>query len=316
MKNRKAFITGISGTFLKQEEIKFLKKNKPWGVILFKRNISNFVQTKKLVNIIKSCFRDKNYPILIDEEGGQVSRLSKIIDTSYFSPNFFGKLFSDNKKIFFNEYKIYVNKISKILKDLGININTVPVLDVVRKKTNKIIGDRSFSSNAKIVSKLGDFCINLYSQNKIGTVIKHIPGHGLALKDSHMDLPVVNEKKKVLNNIDFLAFKKKKSFFAMTAHINYSKYEPNNVATHSKKIINEIVRKKIKFRNILISDDISMKALKYDLKENILKSLDAGCNLILHCNANIKEMKIVAANVPKIDEFILKKTSQFYKFLM
>jgi len=316
MKNRKAFITGISSTSLKKDEIAFLKKNKPWGVILFSRNINNFYQTKKLINQIKSCFMDKKYPILIDEEGGRVSRLKKIIDTRIFSSHFFGKLYLKNKKKFFYQYKIYVNSMSKILNDLGISINTVPVLDVKRKKTHNIIGDRSFSSNARHVSFIGDYCIKLYSKNRIATVIKHIPGHGLATLDSHLDTPVVNEDKKILNNCDFLAFKNKSSLFAMTSHIIYSKYDPFNVGTHSKIIIRDVIRKKLKFKNIIMSDDISMKSLKGDLRQNVTKSLKAGCNLILHCNGKISEMNIIAKSVPKIDDFIIKKTSQFYRFLL
>jgi len=316
MKNRKAFITGISSTYLKKNEINFLKKNKPWGIILFDRNIHSFDQTKTLINKIKSCFHDKKYPILIDEEGGRVTRLKKIIDTSKFSPKFFGELYIKSREEFFFQYKIYINSISQILNDLGININTVPVLDVVRYKTNKILTNRAFSNKVKIVSKLGDYCIKLYSKNRIGTVIKHIPGHGLATKDSHFSTPIVNERKKNLINTDFLAFKNKKSFFAMTAHIIYSQYDPINTATHSKIIIDNIIRKKLKFNHLLMSDDISMKALKHGLKENVIKSLKAGCNLILHCNGNINEMRLIANNVPKIDDFIIKKTSQFYKFLI
>jgi len=316
MKNRKAFITGISSTYLKKNEINFLKTHKPWGVVLFSRNINNFDQTKKLINKIKSLFHDNRYPILIDEEGGRVSRLKKIIDTSIFSSKFFGKLYLKNKKKFFYQYKIYINNISQVLNDLGININTVPVLDVIRDKTNKIMEDRAFSNRVKIVSKLGDHCIKLYSKKKIGTVIKHIPGHGLAINDSHFSTPIVNEKKRILNKIDFLAFKNKKSLFAMTAHIVYSQYDPINTATHSKIIINDIIRKKLKFRHLLMSDDISMKALRYSLKENVARSLKAGCNLILHCNGNISEMRIIANNIPKIDDFVIKKTSQFYKFLI
>ena len=102
----------------------------------------------------------------------------------------------------------------------------------------------------------------------------------------------------------------------MTAHIIYSQYDPINTATHSKIIINDIIRKKLKFKHLLMSDDISMKALKYSLKENVARSLKAGCNLILHCNGNISEMRIIANNIPKIDDFVIKKTSQFYKFLI
>ena len=316
MKNRKAIIVGLSSTKLKDYEKKFLLKNKPWGVILFTRNIINIDQAKKLVFQIKKCFKDPNYPILIDEEGGRVSRLKRIIDTSLFTSQYFSKIYQNNKKKFFLYYGLYVNSISSILNSIGVNINTVPVLDICRKKTSKIIGNRSFSNNPKVVSKLGNYCINLYSKNKIATVIKHMPGHGLAKVDSHVSTPIIFEGKKILNKIDFSVFKNKKTFLAMTAHIIYKNFDPNYTATHSKIIIKKIIRKKLKYKNIIISDDISMKSLKFDFKNNVLKAFDAGCNLILHCNGKIKEMNELADISPKIDNFTLKKTSQLYRFLL
>ena len=139
MKNRKAIIVGLSSFKLKDYEKKYLVKNRPWGVILFSRNIINIVQAKKLVTDIKSCFKDPNYPILIDEEGGRVSRLKKIVDTSLFTPQYFSKIYNNNRKKFFLYYELYINSISSILNNIGININTVPVLDICRKKTNKIV---------------------------------------------------------------------------------------------------------------------------------------------------------------------------------
>ena len=197
---------------------------------------------------------------------------------------------------------------------LGININTVPVLDVRRKKSHNIIGDRSYSADPKIVSKIGDFCIKEFHKNRIGTIIKHIPGHGLAKVDSHKATPLVKEKFIKLKKIDFFPFKNKKSLFAMTAHIIYKDIDNIYTATHSKKIIN-LIRNNIKFKNLLISDDISMKGLKFQIKLNINKAFDAGCNLVLHCNGKYNEMVIVAKNSPKINELIIKKTSQFYKIL-
>ena len=148
----------------------------------------------------------------------------------------------------------------------------------------------------------------------MGTVIKHIPGHGLAKVDSHKKTPIIKFKYKYLFKNDFSTFKNKKSFFAMTAHIIYKDIDPINAATHSSKIIN-LIRKKIGFKNLIISDDISMKALNGNIKTNTLRAISAGCNLILHCNANYKEMRIVAENSPSVDSFIIKKTSQFYNFL-
>ena len=312
---RKAIIVGIRGIKLSSEEVYLLKKEKPWGVILFSRNIKNLTQLKKLIIDIKNCIKDKNYPILIDQEGGRVSRLNKIIDLSIFSQGFFGNFYKNDRKTFYDYYKIYIDTVCEIIKKVGININTVPVLDVRRKNSHSIIGNRSFSSDASIVSKMGNLCINLYSKNKIATVIKHIPGHGLAKCDSHRKLPVINTKKNELIKKDFIPFKNCKSPFAMTAHVIYSIYDPINTATHSRIVINEIIRKHIGFRGILISDDISMKALRYGLKDNATKALDAGCNLILHSNGNMQEMSKLTKIIPTIDKFTQKKTSHFYNFL-
>ena len=313
--DRKAVIFGIKGTQLTNEEICLLKKAKPWGIILFTRNIKNLLQLKNLTLSIKKIFKDKNYPILIDQEGGAVSRLNRIIDLTYFSQDYFGRFFKRNKNLFKIHYSVYIDKVCNIIKTAGININTVPVLDVRRSSSSNVIGDRSFSSDPNVVSKLGNLCINLHNKNKIGTVMKHIPGHGLSKFDTHHRLPIINNKKNELNQIDFKPFKVCNPLFAMTAHIIYSKYDPINTATHSKIIINNVIRKNIGFNGIIMSDDISMKALKYGLKNNTIKALDAGCNLILHCNANIKEMNNLTKIIPTVDQFTKKKTSHFYKFL-
>ena len=311
---KRCFITGIKGTKLNKKEIFFLNKYKPWGVILFSRNIKSIAQTQKLTLHIKKLFKDNNYPILTDEEGGQVSRLSKFIDNSIFSAEFFGNLYIKDKKKFYIYYNIYVKQISYLLNLLGININTVPVLDVRRNTTNQIIRNRSFSSNPYLVSRLGKICINKFHENNICTVIKHIPGHGLSKVDSHNKLPIVNHNIDLLNKIDFFPFKKQSAFLAMTAHILYTSLDKENTATHSKKIIN-IIRKKIGFKNLIISDDISMKALKYSISKNTTQAFNAGCNLVLHCNGKYDEMLTVAKKSPLLSDFIIKKTSQLLNII-
>ncbi len=311
---RKAFITGIKSLKLTSSEVKFLKKQKPWGIILFSRNIKSINQTKLLTNSIRKLFKDPNYPILIDQEGGRVNRLKNIITFNNLTGEYFGKLYVKDKRKFNIIYKLFIDKTSYLLKQIGVNINTLPVLDLRIKGASNIIGDRAFSENKKIVSKVGDICIDLFNQNSIGTVIKHIPGHGLAKVDSHNFTPVVDKTINYLINNDFFPFKNKDSLFAMTAHIIYKKIDPLNTATHSKTIIN-IIRKKIGFKNVLISDDLSMKSLKYGLSTNTIKSFEAGCNLALHCNGNFNEMKVVAENSPLVNNFIIKKTSLFYKNL-
>ena len=198
MNNRRSFIVGIKSIRLSNKEKFFLKKYKPWGVILFTRNIASIKQTLNLTSSIRKIFNDKRYPILVDQEGGRVNRLKKIISFDNLTSEFFGNKFTSNFMEFIFFYKLFIDKTSYLLKSTGININTSPVLDLRIKGTSNIIGDRAYSKDPKIVSKIGDYCIEYFHKNGIGTVIKHIPGHGLAKVDSHNFTPVVNKKKKFL----------------------------------------------------------------------------------------------------------------------
>ena len=314
MINRRAFIVGIKSTKLSNKEISFLKKYKPWGIILFTRNIKDIGQTYKLTSSIRKIFKDKKYPILIDQEGGRVNRLKNIISFDNLTSEFFGEKFIKNFREFNFIYSLFIDKTSYLLKSMGVNINTSPVLDLRVKGASNIIGHRSFSKDPKIVSKIGDLCINNFKKNGIGTVIKHIPGHGLAKVDSHNFTPIVNKNLSYLIKKDFIPFKNKKTFFAMTAHIIFNKIDNQNTVTQSKKLI-KLIRQKIGFKNILIYDDLYMKSLKGSLEKNTIKTFKAGCNIVLHCNGNFNEMEIVGKNSPLIDKFIFKKTSQFYEIL-
>ena len=308
--NCRAFICGLKGQKILNNEIIFLKKYKPWGIILFSRNIKTIKQTQNLTNSIKNIFKNDNYPILIDEEGGRVSRLNQFIDNSIFSAKYFGDMFSKDRKKFNIYFDVYIKQLSYLLTLLGININTVPVLDLRRNSSHNIIGDRSYSNDINVISKISEICINTFHKNRIATVIKHIPGHGLSKVDSHKKLPIIDKNLKYLLKNDFKLFKNKNSLFSMTGHLLFNKIDKLNASTHSKKTIN-IIRKKIGFKNIIITDDLSMNALKYSIEDNTKKSFNAGCNIALHCNGNLNEMIKVAKNSPKINEFILKKTSQF-----
>ncbi len=311
---KKAIIISIKSFTLSKNEKSLFLNQKPWGLILFKRNIKSLDQLKELIRVVKKTSKDPKFPIMIDEEGGTVSRLSKLINND-FSQKFFGDIYKINNTSGISFYKSYLGTIANFLNFIGVNINTVPVLDVIRSKKNKIIGNRSFSDNPNIVKKLGQICVKEYESNKIATVIKHIPGHGCTDIDSHLKTPYVKLKFQALNKIDFLPFKSNTSKFAMTSHILYKSIDKKNVTTFSKKIITKIIRKKIGFKGILISDDISMKALKYDLLTNAKKSLSAGCNLVLYCSGNYKDNLKLLKKLPFIDKFTAKKTSEFYKFL-
>jgi beta-N-acetylhexosaminidase len=311
---KKAIIISIKGSILTSKEKLLLSKEKPWGLILFKRNIKSKIQAQKLIKSIRKYVKDKKFPILIDEEGSSVSRLRGLINHN-FNANFFGNLYKINKKIAVNLYKNYLRSLSNELYKLGININTIPVLDVLRHNTNAVIGNRSFSENKFIVKELGKITVKECHSKRIVTVIKHIPGHGCSNKDSHLATPKVNLSEKNLSNIDFYPFKSSSAKLAMTAHILYTKIDSKNVLTFSRKLIKKIIRKKIGYKGILMSDDISMKALNYDLITNAKKSLYAGCNLVLYCAGNIKDNFKLIKSVPYIDKFTIKKTSEIYKIL-
>ncbi len=312
---KKAIIISLAGLKLSKHEIVLLKRYSPWGIILFKRNIKNYNQLKELIYSIKKITKDKNYPILIDEEGGEVSRLQNIINNSLFSQRYFGKLFEDNSKLGSSIYEYYMNEICILLKSLGININTIPVLDKMHNNTHKFLKDRIYSSNLKTIQLLSNVCDKVCKKNKISTVIKHIPGHGLAKLDSHKKLPVVKKSINYLLKNDFKCFNSNNSLFAMTAHVLFKSIDKKNCATHSQIIIKNVIRKKINYKGIIISDDISMKSLKYGIVENALKALEAGCNLTLYCKGNSKESHKLLKKIPPIDEFTKKKTSEFYKFI-
>ena len=313
--NRKPAIVSLKKYRLTKAERFILKSEKPWGVILFKRNIQSYEQVKNLTSEIRKCLKDPFYPILVDEEGGKVSRFSNLLNSKEFSQNFFGRLFEKDNKNAKVIYKYYLNSICSVLKNVGININTIPVMDLLQNSTNKIIGNRSYSRNVKTIRSLGKICVITLKNNKIASVIKHIPGHGCANADSHKKLPIVKDNLKKLYSNDFFAFKNLNSHFAMTAHVLYKNIDSKFVATQSNKILKTIIRKKLKFNGLIISDDISMKALSKNLVLNAKIALQAGCNLVLHCNGKINETSKLLKSLNKLDSFTKKKTQQFYEFL-
>tara|TARA_B110000037_G_scaffold46568_1_gene57113 strand:- start:3049 stop:4059 length:1011 start_codon:yes stop_codon:yes gene_type:complete len=303
-------IIGLEGTILNDNETKFLSDYKPWGVILFQRNCINHKDTLTLIDKIKSKTH-KDMPILIDQEGGRVSRLNYPEFPRTLSAKLFGDIFIKDKELALRALTLNINLIAGSLKDMGININTVPVLDIPSQKESGVIGDRAYSSDKDIVSQMGKIVLNENNSNGIGSVIKHIPGHGRATVDSHLDLPIIIDEKSLLENDDFVPFKALNSApLAMTAHAIYEKFDKNNVATLSKTMITEIIRSKIGFKGTLMTDDVSMKALSGDVGTNSLLALQAGCDLVLHCNGNFDEIcqiadKISMLNLISIDPTLL-----------
>ena len=289
-------IFGLKGHVLSLDEISLIKNNKIYGFIIFERNILNLIQLKKLINHIK-ILTPCNPIIMIDHEGGRVNRFNKIFSQKKYSANYFGNLYSNNKKKFFKESENFINFNIGIFKYLGINTVAYPVADLQYKKTHKVIGDRAFSQNPMIVNKLCEYFISKYQEKGIYCISKHAPGHGLASVDSHFKLPVVKESFKNLLKKDFLCFKNLRSKFFMTAHIKY-KFLDFHTATYSSKIVS-LIRKKINFKGLIMTDDICMKALNENLNFKVTQPLLAGCDIILHCSGNINEMKKIISILKK-----------------
>ena len=303
-------IFGVKSFKLNKKEKDFFQESNPLGFILFERNCRTYNQTKLLIEDLKKTTSHKHTMIMIDQEGGRVARLKKPNWKSYPSAEHFGIKAEKNLSIAKKLVLKNSIEIAKDLRKLGINMNCAPVLDVKYDFTNNVIGDRSFSSNPKIVGELGKSFCNGQKKMGIIPIIKHIPGHGPSNKDSHKTTPNVDLDLISLNNKDFLPFKKlKKEPVAMIAHIIYNKID-KEIACCSKKIIKKIIRKKIGFKGLLISDDINMKALKGTTKKKVQAIWKSGCEIILHCNANIKEMMQIYLSIPLIKNNTLKKINR------
>ena len=306
MEESKRAIVGIQGLYLSDEEVFILKKHSPLGIILFSRNINSKEQIKKLIINIRHTLGWK-CPILIDQEGGRVQRLQRPVWPKYPPANIFGGLanisLSDAKRAVYLNYLL----LGSDLEELGININCAPCLDVKGKNMHSVIGDRAFSSNYNIVSSLGESACNGLIDSGVLPVIKHIPGHGKAIVDSHKELPKITESIKALENSDFLPFKAlSKMPIAMTAHILYTNIDNNFPVTQSKKAYNYI-RNVIKYEGILLSDDIDMLALSGSIQSKITSIIKAGFDIILHCSGNINDVEQVLVNTPLLGESLSNK---------
>ena len=243
---------------------------------------------------------------MIDQEGGRVSRLNFKGVTKFKSNHFFGQIIEKDADLGFELLRLNTEILAHTLKELGINTNTVPVLDLPAANESGVIGDRAFSINERTVSKAGKIVIETINKCGIASVIKHLPGHGRARVDSHFEMPEVNEIEDELLSSDFKPFQNNSdALLGMTAHILFKSLDDQNIATFSKKIIETIIRNKIGFKGLLMTDDISMKAISDDVDIAALKSLNAGCDLVLHCNGNINEINKIAERIKSEAEPIL-----------
>ncbi len=295
----KPLIMGVEGLIATEKELELFNDHNPLGFIIFSRNIESLDQLRKLTMQLRSSLFPRNdVLILIDQEGGRVRRLKPEIFVNTPPMKEFGDMvlletLNRVRKILNSHFRLVGYELMKC----GINVNCAPLVDVFYENAHDIIGDRAFSSDPYEVGELGkEVCKGLLMGN-VFPMIKHIPGHGRANCDSHEDLPIVDTKLEELRESDFIPFKALKDMpFAMTAHITYSDIDDKNCATQSKKVI-DIIRNEIGFKGLLFSDDLSMKALKGTMSERANKSLDAGCDVALHCNGNYEEMLELCENI-------------------
>ncbi len=300
----KSVIFGLSGPVLTPEERRFFQRESPLGFILFARNCENPVQVRALTDSLRETV-GRECPILIDQEGGRVSRLKPPHWTAIPAMKSFGDRMRTDPQGAEAALRGAIAEICADLVAAGITVDCAPVLDVLGPETHDIIGDRAFSEDPRIVARLGAVACEAFLDGGIVPVIKHIPGHGRAQADSHKELPVVGAARDDLEHIDFYPFSAISAapfggqVWAMTAHVLYSELDGQYCASISKKIIENIIRKKIGFSAILLSDDLGMEALAPlgDFGQRALAVLEAGCDLALHCSGNMSEMVEIANKI-------------------
>lgn len=291
----KPIVFGCVGPVLSAAEGDFFGAMQPVGFILFARNCKTPRQTRALIKTLRDCIQHPDPPILIDQEGGRVARLGPPHWRGPPAAGLFADLAKDDRAAACRAARMNARLIAADLNDLGITVNCAPVLDVPVPGAHDIIGDRAFGSDPKIVSALGEAVCAGFADSGVQPVLKHIPGHGRARCDSHHALPVVEASERSLRATDFVPFARLGTApWAMTAHVVYRALD-SRPATLSPRVISDVVRGEIGFDGVLISDDISMRALSGAVGDRAAAALAAGCDLVLHCNGDSSEMAAVAA---------------------
>jgi len=301
--NSSAAILGCAGTTLTREEEAFFRSVKPWGFILFKRNIADPEQVRALTTALRETVGRPDAPILIDQEGGRVARLQPPHWKTYPPGRAYGELVANDPLVAREITRLGARLIAHDLRAIGVNVDCVPVLDVPDPLGHEIIGDRAYGDTPEQVASLGRAAAEGLLAGGVLPIIKHIPGHGRALSDSHLELPVVKAKLSELDARDFAPFRVLSDMpMAMTAHVVYTALDRRRPATTSRKIIKKVIRESLGFDGLLMSDDLSMKALTGDFRQRARDSLSAGCDVVLHCNGDMAEMDAVMSGVGKLSK--------------
>lgn len=297
----RAFITGLVGTTVSPAERSFLRAADPWGCILFKRNIEAPAQVRRLT----ASFRDavgRNAPVLVDQEGGRVQRLGPPHWPVYPPGAAYGSIYDRDAALGMKAARLGACLIAGDLDCIGIDVDCLPVADVLAPGADPVIGDRSYGDSAEKVALLARASAEGLLAGGVLPVVKHLPGHGRATADSHSQLPIVETDRATLVASDFAAFRPLADLpLGMTAHVVYTAIDPIAPATTSVTLVRDVIRDLIGFRGLLMSDDISMGALSGSVDERSRAAIAAGCDVVLHCNGRLDEMEAVAAAVPELE---------------
>ena len=306
--NSRAFITGVSGPELNAAEREFIRAERPWGFILFKRNVETPTQVITLVRELRTAAGDPEAPVLIDQEGGRVQRLGPPHWPVYPAGAAFGVLYDIDPYLGLSAARLSARLIAADLIDLGVTVDCLPLADVPVPGADAVIGNRAYGTKPDKVAAIGRAVTEGLEQGGVLPVLKHIPGHGRATADTHFRLPVVDNSRAELERTDFAAFQPLADLpMAMTAHVVFSALDPAHPATTSATIVEQVIRGMIGFQGLLMSDDVSMNALAGSLAERSRAIFAAGCDMVLHCNGKFDEMRQVAAETPELSGKALER---------
>lgn len=307
----RAFITGVSGPELTAEERAFIRAERPWGFILFKRNVSTPAQVAALVGELRNSAGNPDAPVLIDQEGGRVQRLGPPHWPVYPPGAVFSTLYDIDSALGLTAARLSARLIAADLADLGISVDCLPLADVPVAGADAVIGNRAYGTEPGKVAAIARAVTEGLEQGGVLPVLKHIPGHGRATADTHFKLPIVDTSRDELMRTDFAAFKPLSDLpMAMTAHVVFSAVDPAHPATTSATMIEQVIRGAIGFQGLLMSDDVSMNALAGTLTERTRAIVSAGCDMVLHCNGNIQEMRDVASQTPELTGKALERANR------
>lgn len=296
----KAFITGLSGLIITPEERAFLQETQPFGLIVFKRNIENPAQLKALTGEFRNIL-GRDAPVLVDQEGGRVQRLAPPHWPVYPPAALFGALYERDRGAGAAAARLGARLIAADLHAVGIDVDCLPLADVPVPGADNIIGDRAYGTAPAKVAELARAAAEGLMAGGVLPVLKHLPGHGRAGADSHLALPVVDTDRATLEATDFAAFRRLRDLpLGMTAHVVFSAFDSVAPATTSAIMVRDVIRGFIGFEGLLMSDDVSMKALAGPIGERTRAAFAAGCDLALHCNGDLAEMREVAAETPPL----------------